>query len=144
MAVRIEGSDYERFRAWASGVERKIAAAQRKRLRKIAQEYGPEIVAEGAQAMPASGGLADRLTNAKAGMQLLASGVRLRLGEPGAGLGPIDKTGTVRHPVYGHRSAWSVTAVEPGTWSAAFEKRADDVRRQVAEELETILREVAR
>ena len=144
MSVSVGMDDYQRFREWAEGADKKIAARQRKRLRAIGKEYGPEIVAEGAQSMPSSGGLADHLAASKSGLQLLAKGVRLKLGNAGAGLGPIDRTGSVRHPVYGRRSAWASTSVDPGTWSAAFEKRADDVRRQIAEELESILREAGR
>lgn len=142
MSVQVGMDDYLRFRDWAKTADRKIAAAQRKRLRAIGQEMAGELAAAGAEGMPASGGLQSHLAESKAGLQMLASGVRLRLGARGAGIGLIDRKGVVRHPVYGHRSAWSSTDVEPGTWTKAFEERAQQAREQLVDELQDIIREV--
>ena len=143
MSVSVGMGDYERFRAWAAQADRKIAAAHRKKLREIGREMGREVIAEGAEGMPSSGGLQAHLAGGKAGLQLLAAGIRLRLGSKGAGIGPIDRTGLVRHPTYGHKTkrAWVTQAVEPGTWTKAFEARAQDARAQVATEIQSVLRE---
>lgn len=141
MTVSVGMDDYERFRAWAKQADRKIAAGQRKRIRQIGAEMAREVMAEGAEGMPAGGGLRERLVGGKAAVQMLAAGVRIRLGAKGAGVGRIDSTGTVRHPTYGNRKAWASTEVEPGTWTKAFEERADEVRTAVREELDSILRE---
>lgn len=141
MTVSVGMDDYERFRAWAKQADRKIAAGQRKRIRQIGAEMAREVMAEGADGMPASGGLRERLAGGKAAVQMLAAGVRIRLGAKGAGVGRIDSTGTVRHPTYGNRKAWASTEVEPGTWTKAFEGRADEVREQLRDELQDIIRE---
>lgn len=141
MTVQADLDDYQRFRAWAAQAERKIAAAQRKRLRQIGNTLVRELLDEGSEGMPSSGGLRDRLASTKAGVQLLSSGVRLRLGAKGAGIGAIDRKGSVRHPTYGNRKAWASTEVEPGTWSKAFGEKADDVRSQMRDELQSVLKE---
>ncbi len=141
MTVSVGMDDYERFRAWAKTADRKIAVGARKRIRAIGGDLAREVMAEGAEGMPAGGGLRERLAGGKVATQMLAAGVRIRLGAKGAGVGRIDATGTVRHPTYGNRKAWAATEVEPGTWTKAFEERADEVRTAVREELDSILRE---
>lgn len=141
MTVSVGMDDYERFRAWAKTADRKIAVGARKRIRAIGGDLAREVMAEGAEGMPAGGGLRERLAGGKVATQMLAAGVRIRLGAKGAGVGRIDATGTVRHPTYGNRKAWASTEVEPGTWTKAFEGRADEVREQLRDELQQIIRE---
>lgn len=141
MTVSVGMDDYERFRAWAKTADRKIAVGARKRIRAIGGDLAREVMAEGAEGMPAGGGLRERLAGGKVATQMLAAGVRIRLGAKGAGVGRIDATGTVRHPTYGNRKAWAATEVEPGAWTKALEGRADEVREQLRDELQQIIRE---
>lgn len=141
MSVSVGMDDYERFRAWAKTADRKIAVGARKRIRAIGGDLAREVMAEGAEGMPAGGGLRERLAGGKVATQMLAAGVRIRLGAKGAGVGRIDATGTVRHPTYGNRKAWAATEVEPGAWTKALEGRADEVREQLRDELQQIIRE---
>ena len=141
MTVSVGMDDYERFWAWAKTADRKIAVGARKRIRAIGGDLAREVMAEGAEGMPAGGGLRERLAGGKVATQMLAAGVRIRLGAKGAGVGRIDATGTVRHPTYGNRKAWAATEVEPGAWTKALEGRADEVREQLRDELQQIIRE---
>lgn len=144
MTVSADMADYERFRAWAKTADKKIAAAQRRRIREIGRSLMREMLEEGAEGMPASGGLQERLRGSKAHVAMLAKGIQLRLGERGAAIGAIDRNSGVRHPVYGNRGVWSVTDVEGGSWSKVFGEKADEVRAQIREEIEQILREAGR
>lgn len=126
-----------------TGSERKLGTRVRKRLREIADAIGPEILAAGVEEMPRSGGLADRLTadgDVKAGMT--SAGMTLQLRAGGIQMRGLDR-GLLRHPVHGNDEVWVTQRVPPRAWSRPFEERAPEVREQVGEELDEMLRELA-
>lgn len=141
MTVSADVSDWERYRARAKTADRPVAAAQRKVFRDFARDVGRELAEEGSQGMPAGGGLQQRLAGTKVSVRQLNAGLVVILGGPGSAIGRINASGVVRHPTYGNRSVWGSTQVEPGTWTAAAEKRRDDVAERIGSELGRVLRE---
>jgi hypothetical protein len=53
-------------------------------------------------------------------------------------IGAINR-GTLRHPVFGNKSAWASTSVEPDTFTEPIEAQAPQIR----QEMEKVIRDVA-
>ena len=68
--------------------------------------------------LPKRGGLNEWVAGGRYTVSVLTgprtAGVAIRGTKSGHDLRTIDRTGRVRHPVYGNRSAWATTQVQPG------------------------------
>ena len=134
-----------------TGEQRKLGTRIRKRLRQVADQIGPEVLAAGIDEMPSSGGLADRLrANGQIAATLNGSGVALRLKSGRLQMRGLDR-GFLRHPVYADSAnktrdewAWVTQRITPKAWTRAFEAMAPEVREEIAKELESMLTELRR
>lgn len=139
--VRVNTAEFDAFASKLKGVDKKVRARVRRRLRDSAREFAPEIVSEGADAMP--GGLRDHIVakGSRPTISQTAAGVRMVLGKKaGPQIGAMN-AGGVRHPTYGHRP-WVRQSVEAGSWTEALEKHLPDVREAVVKEVTKIMREL--
>jgi len=75
--------------------------------------------------MPKAGGLNTYLASASVVSAVLTgpktAGVVIRGRKRGHDLAAINRTGTVRHPVFGNRKAWATTQVPSGWWEHVLE-----------------------
>lgn len=79
-------------------------------------------------------------TNTRNGDSL---GVRLITKSPnGYNLDSIDKTGAIRHPVFGRRNAWAVTRIAPGIFTEPQEAAAPDVRKEIIRVIDAVNRKI--
>ena len=129
---------------------RKIRARAAMRLREVAKPLAAEVVAKGAAPMPKSGGLSDRLAAAKPGVTVALLGaktsvsIRIKNAE-GDRIRAINRTGQVRHPVYGKwRKGVPDQQVPANTWTDAFAEGAPAVKRATALAVQEALAEIAR
>jgi hypothetical protein len=56
----------------------------------------------------------------------------------------VDRTGKVRHPVYGNRRVWVTQQVKPGWFTDPMEAGAPAVRRELLVVIATVARKVER
>lgn len=140
--------DYKKLQAKLATADKKIVRRVRKRLRDIAGPIGRIILEEGAEGMPARGGLRAILqSRSKSGVSAVKSGVALRLSNKDAQITMLNK-GFVRHPVYARSDRtrdqwrWVNQSVPDEAYTKAFESVAPDVRRAIAQEIRTILKEL--
>lgn len=128
--------------------DKPLRASIAKSLRASAAELAKEVPRLGAEKMPKRGGLAARLAQARNGVTVSLSGPKVSVSiraksVEGYALRKIDE-GFVRHPVYGHRSAWVGQRVPAHAFSDAFEKGAPSVRTALARAVQLQLDELAR
>ncbi|HET6915738.1 MAG TPA: hypothetical protein VFH56_06565 [Acidimicrobiales bacterium] len=131
---------------------RKIRSRTARRLREAAMPLAEDVVKKGAEPMPHTGGLRDRLLAAKPGVTVSLLGKRtavsIRVKNADADrIRAINRTGDVRHPVFGRRKgkgSWSSTSVPANTWTDAFAEGAPVVRRATAMAVQEALAEIAR
>ena len=140
--TEVDASDYKALAVRLKALDRKLAARVRARLREIGKPLGEEVIREGAEAMPARGGLRERLvTGGKVGVSTLRSSVAIRLQEHrGIQLGPLNR-GKLRHPTF-NGAPWVSQPVPAGSYSAAFQVRRDEVAREVMDEMTRLLEEL--
>jgi hypothetical protein len=154
--LRIEGT--EEWRRCAvdlkAAADKDLLKAVRKSIRDLAKPVGRFVLDRGAEAMPASGGLAARMVETgKVGVSAGTAGknpkITINLSSPksgGASVGTADKRGMIRHPVYGRGDrdrkswAWVRQNVEAGTFTKAFEEQADEVADAVLSAVEKVMR----
>lgn len=148
--VGVDVEDYRRFYQLTKDADKRVRLAARKRLRESAKKFGPEIVAEGAKKMPRRGGMADYVAEKGANptVSATATGARLVLGrKAGPQIGRMN-AGNLRHPTFGRtksgdgKSLWVAQKVQGGTWSYAADKRMPKIRREVAKEMRTMIKEL--
>ena len=125
-------------------VQRELYAAVQRSGRRVV-----DAAKEGAQVLPRGGGLAARVAGANYRVQLKGGrnpGVRVtateRSGKP-VDLNSIDRTGWVRHPLYGNRRHWYTTATTPGWFTRAAETATDGARAEIEEAVDRIEREIS-
>jgi hypothetical protein len=100
--------------------------------------------------MPVSGGLRERLEGSRATVSLALLGKRvsvgIRIGNSSKDrIRAINRTGQVRHPVYGKwRKGVAPTSVPQGSYTDAFEEGAPVAHRATALAVQEALAEVAR
>lgn len=122
-----------------------IKRGVRRRLRDAGRPIGREIVAEGSADLPVRGGLREHMTRrATVTVGMNQTGIRLRLGRKGAFPSGPDQAGIVRHPVFGNRKAWRVTSVRLGTYTEAFEGRAEQIGEAIGGVVDDVLDEFSR
>lgn len=120
-----------------------------KALKSVSLPMVTEIPKEASRDMPRRGGLAARVADATG--TVVPS---LRGGNPQVALrfaGPKGKplslrfleAGSVRHPVYGDRSRWTVTLVPPDQFRAAFDKQAPAASKAVSGAMQDTLNEIS-
>jgi hypothetical protein len=91
--------------------------------------------------LPERGGLGERVARSrisqrrnKNGLRLVASGGRRDL---------LDK-GSLRHPVFGNPDKWVDQRVKPGWWSRPVKAAEDDVRREIEQAMQDVVRKLNR
>lgn len=130
--------------------ERKIRSRVARRLREAATPLAREVVEKGSEGMPVGGGLRDRLASSKGSASLSLLGKRvsvgIRIGNSSKDrIRAIDRTGQVRHPVYGTwRKGVAPTSVPQGSYTDAFAEGAPAVRKATAVAVQEALIEIAR
>lgn len=148
--VGIDVEDYRLFYKLTRDADKKVRLAARKRLRESAAKFGPEIVTEGAKKMPRRGGLAAYVAEKGANptVSATATGARLVLGKKaGPQIGRMN-AGNLRHPTFGRKksadgkSLWVAQKVQGGSWSYAADKRMPKIRREVAKEMQAMIKEL--
>lgn len=143
MAVHIDADAYRVVAAKLKQAPKELKRAYGKRLRSMARPVLEEVLQEGAEPLPQGGGLAAHVVNAgRISVSQAGSGIRGVLSNKGVTLGRVDATGIVRHPLYGNRRHWFPTAVEAGTFSRAFERRADELRAEVAKAFDDLAKQL--
>lgn len=129
---------------------RKIRSRVARRLRDTATPLAGDVVEKGAEPMPRSGGLRDRLASAKGGVTVSLLGQRtsvsIRIKNADADrIRAINRTGEIRHPVWGRwRSGVPSQRVPANTWTDAFARGAPVVRKATVLAVREALAEIAR
>jgi len=127
--------DADQYRTVAAKLkdDKQLKRAFSKRLRTSARPALEAVLAEGAEKMPRRGGLARHMVDAgRVSLSQAGAGIAGVLSNKRAALGRVDSSGLVRHPLFGRRKHWFATSVPAGTFSEAFESRADEIRAEVA------------
>lgn len=124
-----------------SGLKKNIGAAIR-----LATIPAKEAVrGELRDVMPKSGGLNEWLAKSSVTSSVLTgpktAGVVVRGSRRGHDLRSINRTGKVRHPVYGNRKEWTETDVPADWWEKALEPFAIPVRLALIEAMNATARE---
>lgn len=150
MVVRIQGTeDLQKVadalkEAADKDLQREVSAA----IRGEAKPLGIRVLRRGAQDMPHSGGLADRVSGmgrvgVSASLRGRVASVRVLLRNKGVDLRSMD-AGVVRHPVYGNRQAWVRQSVPVGAFTQAFEAEAKAVADAASKAAQKVVADVAR
>lgn len=147
--IRIVSPEMKRFAALLRTSRGKVRAAMREGILAPAKELNEEVIRVGSDEMPHSGGLAARIAAAHGGVSVVFSGSRVAVTlrdktEEGYRLRAIDKTGVVRHPVFGHRKVWAATNVPERAFTKVFEAGAPKVRQDLRAAVQRTLAELAR
>lgn len=126
----------------------------RREIRKIGKPVAAEVLHEGAEKMPHRGGLSRNIEATKKVTVSTGLGKRVSvsLSLRGGGnsrtgsysLRRIDGSGTVRHPVYGHRKTWVAQSVGARAWTNAFQKKAPALRKAVLSAARQTVNDVGR
>lgn len=128
MAVSMEEFAAE-LRAFSGRGE--VVNELRKDLRKPIPKLRAEVRAHAVRILPHRGGLGAWVAAAKFTVRFKDSGrsagVSVRVGRKSKGdksdLDGLDRTGTVRHPLYGNRSEWFGQKVPPGFFTEMWDKQ---------------------
>lgn len=128
---------------------RKIRARAAMRLREAAKPLAAEVIDKGSDEMPEHGGMRERMKQARARVTVSLLGKRVSVSIPvktneGYAIRAIDRTGEIRHPVYGNRKVWRTTQVKPHAYTDVFKEGAPAVSRATAAAVREALREIAR
>lgn len=147
-AVQVEGlDDLRRLAAVYKTSDKTIQKAIRTGLQDAAKPLSAEMIAKGAESMPARGGLRARVAAARGGVTASLSGRNIAVSIRAANrqkdsLKGLD-AGTLRHPVYGH-GPWMTQSVPRGAFSGAFQAGAPQVRDRLRRAVSTALDDIAR
>ena len=143
MTVQIDPADYREFSKQLRQAERGIRLAIRKRVREAGKPLSEAVVREGAERMPSRGGLRDQfLRRGNAKLSQTTTSIRIVLGRRGSYIGSVDRTGRVRHPLFGDREHWYTTRVTASTWRDAFEDHKDEAIDTVSKALVDVVKEL--
>jgi len=141
--VTIDTADWRAFQARLKEADKSLATKVRRRLREAAEPLSKEVAEEGADAMPS--GIVDYLKgNAKPRVSMTASAVQLVLqdrGKYGVQLAKLNE-GNLRHPLFGRKKHWFLQSVAAESWTEAFAKRADDIKRELIDVLDDVAKEL--
>ena len=131
-------------RAGATSLQRELYAAVQRGGRKVV-----DAAKQGAGTLPQRGGLAERVAGATYRVQLKGGrnpGVRItvteKTGKP-VDLNSIDRTGNVRHPLYGNRRHWYTTRAPQGWFTQPAMAAAPEVRKELEAAVDAIEREIS-
>jgi hypothetical protein len=103
----------------------------RKDLRKPLPKLRSEVRAHAVRILPHRGGLGAWVAAARFSVRFKdagrSAGVSIRVGRKSgknkSDLDSLDRTGTVRHPLYGNRSEWFGQKVPPGFFTEMWDKQ---------------------
>lgn len=149
------GKDFEKIaKALKAAGDKGLQKEVSKAIREEARPLGRRVLEEGADELPESGGLADRVRDlGRVGVSASLAGrvasVRIILRNKGAGLGVIDR-GIIRHPVYPRfgvpREEWTWTEqpVRAGAFSRPFRRQVGPVRKAALKGAKKALSDAAR
>lgn len=137
-------------RAYRDG-DKILRRAITKSLRDVAKPLGEAIIREGAEGLPHSGGLSATIRDngrVTVTASLTGSSPKVTIGlsnRQGIQMASLDK-GSLRHPVYGHRSAWVLQSIRAHLFTDAFTSSPQVARVQAAalEAMEATVRDIAR
>jgi hypothetical protein len=148
--VQVGASGEDLFKL-AADLRRVAATSLQRELYAAVQRSGKKIVAaakEGAQTLPSRGGLDQRVAGATFRTQLKGGrnpGVRVtareRSGRP-VDLNAIDRTGRIRHPLFGNRKRWFTTKAPAGWFTTAAAAAAEGARKDIEDAVARIEREI--
>jgi hypothetical protein len=143
-------ADLERLAVAYREGGRKVRSRVARRLRETAMPLAADVVEKGAEPMPHSGGLRDRLRAARPGVTVSLLGQRTSVSirvknADGDRVRAINRTGEIRHPVWGKwRAGVPAQQVPANTWTDAFAEGAPTVRKATARAVQEALAEIAR
>lgn len=148
-------------RAYKAG-DKALQKQIRKAFRDAGKAIAKDVLKEGAADMPARGGLRARLESSPASVSASLGGsnptVRLTLGSSRKGaLRAMDRTGTVRHPVFApargtvkrrarpsREWTWVTQRVPAHSFTDAFESHGPELRDKVRTALQKALDDIAK
>lgn len=147
----VQADDYKAFAKNLKAADKKIATEARKELRTVGRDLGDQILKEGAEPLPHSGGLADWImARANVRVSITASRLELALGMKKKDLIPrLDSKGALRHPVWADASkprkqwTWVDQRTETATWTDAFTRRRVEYVEAASRAVEAAMRKVA-
>lgn len=143
MTVQIDAGEYKEFSRQLRAADRGVRLAIRKRVREAGKPLSESVVRQGAEGMPARGGLREQfLRRGNAKLSQTQSSIRIVLGRKGSYIGSVDRTGRVRHPLFGDREHWYTTRVTASTWRDAFEDHKDEAIDTVSKALVDVVKEL--
>ena len=145
-ASAVDMAAYRAAMRQVKAAERKLSTVWRKELRAVARDMAEDAAREGADPMPARGGLRARLMS-NVGVVGVTAGpksvtVRLSDRRTGIQLAALNR-GRLRHPLWGNRRVWVMQGVPAYTWTDAFESKAAEASARLAPIVSNILRETA-
>jgi hypothetical protein len=130
-------------RAGATLMQKELYAAVQRSGRRIV-----EVTKESAGTLPAAGGFAERVQGADFRVRLMGGrnpGVRITVnaksGKP-VDVAAVDRTGNVRHPLFGNRHSWHTTKAPAGWFTKPAEATAPDVRKDLEQAVARIERQI--
>jgi hypothetical protein len=91
--------------------------------------------------LPKQGQLNERVARSRISQRRNRNGLSLQAA--GRRRDQLDR-GILRHPVFGNRDEWVTQQVKPGWWTIPTEAAADDVRREIEQAMDGIVRKLNR
>lgn len=138
--IRVEVQDYREFSRNLKKAEPSIRRNVRKRIREAAVPLSKDVMREGAEDLP--GDMPGRFAGAGGKVSQTATGIRFVIGRKGAYPAGPDRTGKIRHPLYGNREHWYSTPTKSGTWTQAFDRHKDEALDVVGKVLDDVAKEI--
>jgi hypothetical protein len=148
--VRVSASGDDLFKL-AADLRRVGARSVQRELYAAVQHAGRDIAdaaRDGAGELPRRGGMSDRVAGASFRTRLRGGrnpGVRVtateRKGKP-VDLNSIDRTGKIRHPLFGNRRWWYPTQAPAGWFTRPATQAAEGARKYLDEAVARIEREI--
>ena len=140
----IQADDYKSAHRALKAADRKVANGVRRGLRKIAKPLGDQVLTEGSEGLPQSGGLASHVAaGGKVGLMMAATSARLKLSHAGVDVASLER-GTVRYPLFGNKNSWHSHPVTAHLFTSVFEREGPAVAEAMRDELVTLTNELAR
>lgn len=143
--IFVDASDYQRMLAKLKTIDKKVAAAYRKRLRYAAVPIGRLVLERGAEQMPHRGGLADRITRSKVAASVRGMGADVWLGKRNKSQISRMNKGSFRKPVFADalnepRNDW--TWVDQPVPAMAFSEALKGVAPEAAERMRAVVTDI--
>ncbi len=145
----IDAEDYTRMMAKLKTIDKKVAAAYRKRLRYAAGPIGRLVLERGAEKMPRRGGLAARLMRQPVSTSVRGAGLDIWLGKRNKSQISRMNRGTFRHPVWADAKnktrdewAWVNQDVPAGAFSEALKAIGPEATARVKGVMDDIMKEL--